>query len=479
MKLPLSLVFVLITFISISQTGIRLEFARGRIRDSKPYIPEFEELDNDQKTLLKNRHAQKIKAEITLLDRKYVVDSCYMTNLVDSVVTALISANPDIPKHTEAFIYRSTAFNAFTMGEDILFINANVVYECRNVHELATIIAHEIAHNSLKHSQYDQIKTVKFLTNDSIQKELKTAAHQEYGQATALNSLMLPTILKDKEESRQHELDADSLGLKYIIAAGFDASQGVKVFEIMHYYGEAAAGKMDFSALPSTLQEIITSKEKYYTRENSLGFSKKMETEWDSYLASHPYSDDRYATLLEAYKLEENADVQPSNKATRSKLYREMSEITFQLGQLSRYQYITIENYALDSLVQTNTALGFTVLGFLKERYIIGKHIETQNLAQPEDYDRFCYILSNCSSANFYSMANIIPKISFSTPDLTPEEQLIGIFGLVKADDKETLKLIWPQYAHDLKNSPYGWFMLELEEYLYSVKRYTFVKQVK
>jgi hypothetical protein len=76
-------------------------------------------------------------------------------------------------------------------------------------------------------------------------------------------------------------------------------------------------------------------------------------------------------------------------------------------------------------------------------------------------------------------MANIIPKISFSTPDLTPEEQLIGIFGLVKADDKETLKLIWPQYAPDLKNSPYGWFMLELEEYLYSVKRYTFVKQVK
>jgi len=479
MKLPLSLVFTCISIISFSQTELRLEMARGRIKESKPFIPDSEVLENDQRALLRNRHAQKIKAETILLDKKYVLEDCYMTSLVDSVVKALLSANPEIPQHTEAFIYKSTAFNAFTMGEDILFINANLVYECRNVNELATVIAHEIAHNSLKHSQKDQIKTIKFLTNDSIQKELRIAARQEYGQATALNSLMLPKILNDKEQSRQNELDADSLGLKYVIAAGFDASLGIKVFEIMNYYSEALAGKMDFSALPTSVQEVFSAKEKYYSRENSLGFSKKIETEWDSYLASHPYSNDRYTALEKAYNLA-NVEMKRSTTEIRSKLYQEMSKIAFQLGELSRYQYMAVENYDLEAQNQTNTALGFIALGFLKERYIIGKYIESQNLAQPEDYDRFCHILTNCSSANFYAMSTtVVPKISFSTPGLTPEQQVIGIVGLIKADDKETLKLIWPQYVPELKDSPYGWFISELEEYLYSVKRYTFVKQIK
>lgn len=481
LKHLLSLIIVFGAYQAYAQIDLRIENAKQRIEKTEAYLPEGIELTYDQRVKLKSQHEQKIKAETALLKQSYLLNDCYMTKLVDSIVASLIAANPDIPKHTEAFIYKSSDFNAFTMGEDILFVNANLVYECRNVNELACVIAHEIAHNSLKHSANAQVRVVQLITNDSIQKAIKAAERQEYGQATALNALMLPIILNDKATSRKNEMDADSLGMAYIIAAGYNPVQGAKVHEIISYYDKAAAGQMDYSHLEKAVGDLLLSKEKYYTRSNSLGFSEKIETEWDSYLATHPYSDERIQHLHTTFQLQDNGeDAVLNSVSVRMQLYEEMSQVAFETGALSRYAYMAIENYGSSPVVARNMSFGFYVLGFLKERYLIGKYLQLQNLAQPEDYDRICYILSNCTSANFYAMGGSVkPQFNLSTSTLSQEEQIIAIIDLIKADDKGTLEIVWTQYAKELKASPYKWFMLQLEEYLASVKRYYFVKQVK
>lgn len=484
MKCYLSaLVFLLTGITCFGQLEDRLKETTRILETTEPVIPEALLTTGEQQRLFKYKFQKKILAEKQLLQKNQLMDDSYMTALIDSIVSVLKSSNPAIDPQTEAYVFKSGDFNAFTLGDHVLFVNAQLIYECRNVHELAFVIAHEIAHNTLKHAEADMVRQVLFETNDSIKAEIKAKAAQDYKNVTALNELLLPGILREKSISRANELSADSLAIVYLKETTFNVNTGLAVFEIMKYYSDAPHGSLDYAHLPAAIRTQFEIKEKSYVRENSLGFQAPVESDWEKYLATHPYSDDRVKSLLASFPyLKYTSGFISYPKEIQKKLLYDIHRVLFEKGEMSKYAYVSVEalkNFQEDEEVQTATALGFYSLGFLKERFLAGKFLDRQSLSWPEDYDRLCFVLNSFNSQGFYNIATELkPQIDWNKPHLSVQEQIIGILELTRALDKEKLKIVWPLYVPELKKTSYNWFVLEMENYLYSVKGYQFVKYV-
>jgi hypothetical protein len=324
---------------------------------------------------------------------------------------------------------------------------------------------------------------VLFETNDSIKAEIKAKAAQDYKNVSALNELLLPGILREKSISRANELSADSLAILYMKETEFDVNKALSVFEIMKYYSDAPEGTLDYAHLNPAVRSQFEAKEKSYMRQNSLGFQAPVENDWEKYLATHPYSDERVQRLLDAYPnlVYSNGTTYFPTSIQKALLF-DLQYVLFEKGELTKYMYVSIESmktFASAEEVQTRTALGFYALGFLKERYLVGKYLDRQSLNWPEDYDRLCFVLNAFNSQGFYSLGTeFVSVVDWGKPTLTNEELVIGILELVREQNKEKLKIIWPLYAPDLKKTAYQWFVLEMENYLYSVKGYQFVKSV-
>jgi Zn-dependent protease with chaperone function len=476
-------IFLLMSITCFSQFEDRLQETIRILEETEPTIPASYLTTIEQQRLYKFKFQKKILVEKELLQKNQLMDDSYMTTLLDSIVSVLKRSNPAIDPQTEAYVFKSGDFNAFTLGDHILFVNAQLIYECRNVHELAFVIAHEIAHNTLRHSEADMVRQVLFETNDSIKAEIKAKASQQYKNVSALNELLLPGIMREKSISRANELSADSLAILYLKETDFDVHVALAVFEIMKYYSDAPQGVMDYTHMPATVRSQFEVKEKSYVRENSLGFQAPVENDWEKYLATHPYSDERVATLLGAFpflKYTSGAIFYPQE--IQKKLVADLQRVLFEKGEMSKYAFVAIEalrSIQKDEDVQTATAFCFYSLGFLKERFLAGKYLDRQSLNWPEDYDRLCYLLNSLNAQGFYSIATELkPDIDWNKPNLSIHEQLIGILQLTRGLDKEKLKIVWPLYVPDLKKTCYNWFVSEMENYLYSVKGYQFVKYV-
>lgn len=478
MKATSILIFLCLSLKVIAQSDARIKDARTYLTEKGSIKLPDKAYTFNQKNLFNEQVNSRKRAQLALLQRDDIVDSSRMTELVDSIVRSLKTSNADISPEMQAFVHKSISFNAFTFGDNIIFVNAELVYECRNVHELAYVIAHEIAHNRLSHSDTAIVNYVETTANKEIVSDIKDAASQDYGNVTALNKLMLPVILANKELSRTHEYEADSLGMIYLTNSGYDPEKALEVFEIILYYTTPGNSPLDLSGVDGELSTQLTEKLKYYSRTNSLGFSEKKETEWDEYLTSHPYPDIRYQKIKTDFQLT-GASSTGNEKPHGPEIYAEMSGVAFALGKLSIYQFIATENYNRYEQARENLKFGFYVLGVLKERHELGKYVDRQSLYHPEDYDRFCYILNNSSSESLYNFSKSVSIEKLMADAASPQSAIYQILVFASQNNKESVKLVWENHFEEINKSQYSWYLGFLENYLYLAKGYNFVKQPK
>ena len=139
----------------------------------------------------------------------------------------VLAANPSIREPFEFFAVADSGVNAFAMPGGYIGVNMGLVLLTQSESELASVLAHEVAHVTQKHyarMMDDQRKNAWMGIAGLAGAVLAGAKGKgDAAQAVLLGS-QAATVQNYLNFSRENEREADRIGYQYLIRAQFDAS---------------------------------------------------------------------------------------------------------------------------------------------------------------------------------------------------------------------------------------------------------------
>ncbi len=166
---------------------------------------------------------QKIMREIRA-DRDYLDDpelSEYLHTLGGRLVSNAQSARDQF----EFFFVRDNSINAFALPGGYVGINSGLVLAAQSESELASVLAHEITHVTQRHiaRQIAGSENTNLIASVAVLAALILAArtNSQAGQAAVATSQGL-AIQNQLDYTREHEREADRIGLQLLEKSGFD-----------------------------------------------------------------------------------------------------------------------------------------------------------------------------------------------------------------------------------------------------------------
>ncbi len=136
---------------------------------------------------------------------------------LEKILLHIIASNPDL-KSKKILIYfsRDTNANAYSIGDGTLVINLELLKHLETEGELAGVICHEISHYTLNHRNKSVTTYIKNLLSNETKKEEREISRLKYNKQKRAEKLIKNVVYSKKNKSRNHELEADSLGLNYL-----------------------------------------------------------------------------------------------------------------------------------------------------------------------------------------------------------------------------------------------------------------------
>lgn len=166
---------------------------------------------------------------------------------VNSYIQSLgyrLAANSDEPGlNYTFFMVPDPSVNAFAAPGGFIGVNSGLVLTAETEAELASVMAHEIAHITQRHilRSFENYKRMTIpRTAALIAAALLGAADPRAGSA-AMMAVQAGDIQSQLDYSRAHEAEADNLGMQTLVASGFDPNAMPSFFEKLQqasrYYG--------------------------------------------------------------------------------------------------------------------------------------------------------------------------------------------------------------------------------------------------
>lgn len=176
----------------------------------------------------------------------------------DPIVTEYINrVGQNLVLHSDAKIpftikvIDSDEVNAFALPGGYFFVNRGLILAADNEAELAGVMAHEIAHVAARHAMENQGKL------QAINYGLLATIVFGGGIAStvAQNAGGFGQLLSFLKFSRNAEKEADSLGVQYLYAAGYDPAGMATMFEKLNEKNKKKPGTLAkiFSSHPQSL----------------------------------------------------------------------------------------------------------------------------------------------------------------------------------------------------------------------------------
>lgn len=154
----------------------------------------------------------------------------------------------------------SDEINAFALPGGFFYVNSGLILRADEEAELAGVMAHEIAHVAARHGTKDATKgeLMQFATIPLM--ILGPVGLAGYGLYEGLNLAIPIGFLKF---SRDHEREADYLGLQYMYKAGYDPNAFVSFFEKLEAEERRHPGSIPkiFSTHPPTPDRVQAAQE--------------------------------------------------------------------------------------------------------------------------------------------------------------------------------------------------------------------------
>lgn len=163
-----------------------------------------------------------------------LLDSRKIQSEVDRLVQPLLNAiNSD--RYTFQFhVLDDSSINAFAMPGGIVVLHTGLILKAERTEQILGVVAHEIAHVTEQHSMRSLIEQVALVAGLQLL----------FGDASALTAILVDNsaALLRLQFSREHETEADRVGLDYLVQANIDPRGLVEFFDLLRQAEEERGG---------------------------------------------------------------------------------------------------------------------------------------------------------------------------------------------------------------------------------------------
>jgi predicted Zn-dependent protease len=156
---------------------------------------------------------------------------------INRIGNRILAQSAKLPFEYRFSIIRSSAINAFATPGGYIYINRGLINLAENESQLAGVLAHEIAHVNARHIA-DSIQKAKRVSVATLAGMLAGVLLGGGGDLTSglISMSAAAGTSASLRYSREHEEEADRLGMLYLTKAGYDPKSMLDFLRIMRRY---------------------------------------------------------------------------------------------------------------------------------------------------------------------------------------------------------------------------------------------------
>jgi predicted Zn-dependent protease len=157
-----------------------------------------------------------------------------VSDYVRKVGEQILSSQQRVPWDFKFYVINSSAINAFATPGGYIYVFRGLIALSENESELASVMAHEIAHANARHidQMMEKSKKLSYAALAGVIAGALLGGGGGAGAAVVMGSMAGAQTLA-LQYSRENEEEADRFGMAYLAAAGYDPKSMVDFMKIM------------------------------------------------------------------------------------------------------------------------------------------------------------------------------------------------------------------------------------------------------
>ena len=187
-------------------------------------LPDLGDISQTVLTPLDEQYiGDQIMREVALSDE--ILQDIEVIDYLNRLGNKLAAASPDKQQKFNFFVVQDNSINAFAMPGGIVGVHTGLILATNSESELASVLSHEIGHVTQRHMarMLAKQKTDTFKHIASIALALLVARANPELANGALATASAAGVQRQLDYTREHEREADRVGLSILDSAGFDA----------------------------------------------------------------------------------------------------------------------------------------------------------------------------------------------------------------------------------------------------------------
>jgi Zn-dependent protease with chaperone function len=224
------------------------------------------------------------------LDKQEIYTSVAAQQYLDALVAEIVRANPILKDHPfHCYFSRTYVPNAAYIGEGIILFNMGLFYRCTNESQVVFILCHELSHYLLQHQEKSIGKYVAAINSPEVQAQLRKIKESEFHKHEQVQTLVKGLTFDSRRHSRDHESEADSMGVELMRHTPFDLMGAMTTLALLDSIDKDAFNT------ESCLQQTFNSsnypfRKKWIARQEGLlgGHAHVQQEEMEDSLKTHP-----------------------------------------------------------------------------------------------------------------------------------------------------------------------------------------------
>lgn len=179
------------------------------------------------------------KLGLTLLRRlrkaNYIIDDPLLDTYINSLGDRVLTGVSGAAGHYTFFILRDSRINAFAAPGGFIGINAGLILATQSEDELASVLAHEIAHVQQRHAAraMEASKNVNIGTAAALIAAILIGGSDSQAGEAAIYAGLAGSSQYQINFTRENEHEADRIGIDILAKAGFEPRGMVGFFKIL------------------------------------------------------------------------------------------------------------------------------------------------------------------------------------------------------------------------------------------------------
>jgi Zn-dependent protease with chaperone function len=414
------------------------------------YLSDSASITGENRKYVIKEYRDRYNGLVQMMKNKELITSPEVNDYLSSLANEIIKNNSQLQQLGARFLFSKVYWpNATSYGEGTIVFNIGLFTKLDNESEVIFVLCHELSHLYLNHNNNSINQYVNTLYSDDFQKKLKDIKKSEYGQTSQVEELAKGIAFNSRRHSRDHESEADSLGLVFMKNTLFDTRESLKCLSLLDSidndkYDYAPRINYYFNSTSYPFQKRWLREE-----ENIFGndtAQDKDEKEIADSLKTHPDCKIRVAKLTDAV-----AHISIANRTLnrvdekKFKLYRqlfdfEIIEYCYNANYISKCLYYSLQlldQYPDNVYLITTIGKCLNTIYKAQKEHTLGFIMDLPSAESENKYKHFLYFMENMhlkdwASVSYYFLQQYDGKITSTKEFIAAVEESKNNYSIYK-----------------------------------------------